>query len=119
MRSTAFPIRVAPDGTLAQGEAFDGVLAMIRVMAGTSTRAWPHAPWFGLYESFIEAAQRDRQDHEGLKDAINNALKRLGVTDYLVQALATGAFAPDGRRQFRITMVGPDGRSIFGEMAAG
>jgi len=119
MRSTAFPIRVAPDGTLVQGELFDGVLAIIRVMAGTSTKGWPHAPWFGLYESFIEAANRDRQDHEGLKDAVNNALKRLGISEYAVQALATGGFAPDGRRVFRLTMVGPDGRSIFGEMAAG
>lgn len=94
-------------------------MALIGVMAGTSSRAWPHAPWFGLYEPFLEAARRDRQDHEGLKDAVNRALRELGVDDYRVLALSTGPLAHDGRREFRLTIEGPDGRALFSGISAG
>ena len=117
MRSTALPLRVMPDGRLAQQEALDGVLGIIRVMAGTSSRAWPHAAWFGLLEAFTEAARRDRQDHEGLKDAINNALGQLGVEGFKIQSITTGPLGSDGKRTFRLTLLDPSGQAVFGEMA--
>jgi hypothetical protein len=119
MRSTALPLRLANDGKLVQADRFDAILSVIQAMAGTSTQAWPHAPWFGLQEAFTEAARRDREDHEGLRDAINAGLRELGVTDYRVQALVTGPVTPDGHRVFRLTLLDPEGRAVFGEMPAG
>lgn len=115
----ALPLRVAPDGKLVQTDEVDAVLGIIRVMAGTSARAWPHAPWFGLLEAFTEAARRDRQDHEGLKDALNHGLRQLGVADHQVQALVTGPVSAEGHRTFRLTLLDRGGRAVFGEMAAG
>lgn len=115
----ALPLAVTADGKLVQQDRFEAVLGIVRVMAGTSARAWPHAPWFGLLEAFTEAARRDRQDHEGLKDALNHALRQLGVTDYQVQSLVTGPVSAGGHRTFRLTLLDPEGRAVFGEMAAG
>jgi hypothetical protein len=119
MTSTAHPLHVTPDGRLAQQDRFAALLGMLQVMAGTSTRVWPHAPWFGLFEAFSEAARRDRQDHEGLKDAINHALRQLGVADFEVQSLSTGAPTFDGKREFRLSVRDPEGRIVFGEFKAG
>lgn len=119
MRSTALPLRITPQGRFVEQEGVDAVLGLIRVMAGTSTRAWPHAPWFGLLEAFTEAARRDRTDHEGLRDTINAALANLGVEGLRIQSITTGALGVDGRRSFRLTMMSPDGTALFGEMAAG
>jgi hypothetical protein len=119
MRSIALPLRITPQGRFVEQEGFDAILGLVQVMAGTSSRAWPHAPWFGLLEAFIEAARRDRTDHEGLKDAINAALGNLGVEGYRVQSITTGPLGVDGRRAFRLTMESPEGKALFGEMAAG
>ena len=119
MRSIALPLRITPQGRFVEQEGFDAMLGLVQVMAGTSSRAWPHAPWFGLLEAFTEAARRDRTDHEGLRDAINLALERLEVDGYRVQSITTGAPRGDGRRSFRLTMASPDGTARFGEMAAG
>jgi hypothetical protein len=116
--ATALPLRVTPDGRLAQQDPVDAILAMIRVMAGTTASTWPHARWFGLLETFLEASAREKQDHEGLKDALNAALGHLGVTGYVVEAVTTGPLDGSGRRSFELTLRDPGGRSCFGRVAA-
>ena len=113
--STALPLRVTPDGKLAQQDTFDAVLELIRVMAGTTSTTWPAARWFGLFEQFSEAARREKEDHESLRDAINVALRELGVGHIQVQSLTTGE--PDGgRRPFQLTLVDSGGQARFGRI---
>ena len=119
MPSTALPLRVTSDGKLAQQDSFDAVLGVIRIMAGTTATSLPHARWFGLFELFHEASRREKQDHENLKDAINAALRELGVAEFQVQSVTTGAIDGTGRRGFQMTMVDGRGDARFGEIAAG
>lgn len=117
MRSTALPLSVQPDGRLAQIDAFDAVIGLVGVMAGTTSTTWPHAPWFGLLEAFTEAARRERQDHENLRDAINLALRNLGVERVKVQSVTTGAI-DGGRRAFQLTLIDETGQARFGSVSA-
>jgi len=114
----SLPLRVSPDGRLAQQDPFDAVLSTIRVMAGTTATTWPHAPWFGLFEQFTEAATRQKQDHEALKDAINLALGRLGVPGYKVHSVTTGPIDGSGQRTFQLTIHDPAGQARFGSVGA-
>ena len=116
--SIALPIRVMPNGTLAQQDPFDAVLALFGKMAATTSATWPHARWFGLYEAFLEASRREKQDHEGLKDALNTALSELGASAYVVKAVTTGVIDDQGVRHFQITMADETGRARFGDLAA-
>ena len=116
---TAFPLRVLPDGSLAQQDQFDAVIEVMKFIALTGTAALPHAPWFGLFEAFTEAGRRQNQDHENLKDALNIALTKLGVASVQVQAVSTGTMDPrTGRRSFRVTMVDEQGTVRHGEVQA-
>lgn len=115
---TALPLRVTPEGRLAQQDPLEAVLETIRVMAGTTATTWPHAPWFGLFELFTEAAGRQKQDHESLKDALNLALGNLGVAAYTVQAVTTGAADGSGRRSFQLTLLDRQGQALFGRVDA-
>ena len=118
MRCTALPFRVTPEGKLEQQDGFDAVLELIRAMAGTTATNWPHAPWFGLLELFAEAANRDRQDQESLKDAINVALKNLGVVEWTVQSVVTGRVGGTGQRRFKLTIEDRAGQALFGDIDA-
>ncbi len=115
---TALPVRVTPDGKLAQQDPLDAVLGLIRIMAGTTSTTWPHARWFGLLELFLEAAGREKQDHETLKDALNTGLQNLGVTDYRIQSVTTGPLDGGGRRSFQLTIQDPAGQALFGQIGA-
>ena len=116
--STALPLRVTAQGTLAQQDAFDAVLGLIQAMAGTTSTTWAHAPWFGLFEAFAEAASREKQDHEGIKDSLNQALREMGVGNYQVLSVTTAEIDGSGRRQFRLTVTDPGGQARFGQVAA-
>ncbi|MHB1328306.1 MAG: hypothetical protein ACYC2K_08905 [Gemmatimonadales bacterium] len=119
MFSTALPLRIDATGSLIRQDDFDAVVGVIGQMAGTTSTTWPHAKWFGLFEAFSEAGRRQQQDHESLKDAINLALRELGVQRYRVQAVSTVRSDQGfGHRHFRITMVDADGRSRFAELDA-
>ncbi len=116
---TAFPLRVLPDGSLAQQDQFDAVIEVMKFFALTGATALPHAPWFGLFEAFTAAGQRQNQDHENLKDALNVALGKLGVTSVLVKAVSTGTMDPrTGRRSFQVTMEDEQGVVRHGEVQA-
>lgn len=116
---TAFPLRVLPDGSLAQLDQFEAVIEVMKFIALTGSTALPHAPWFGLFEAFTEAGRRQNQDHENLKDGLNIALGKLGVTAVRIQAVSTGTMDPrTGRRAFRVTMVDEHGAVRHGEVQA-
>jgi hypothetical protein len=115
---TALPLRITPDGRLDRQDPLDAVLGMIRVMAGTTRTTWPHAPWFGLFELFTEAAERQKQDHEALKDSLNTALAKLGISGYTVHAVTTGSIDGSGRRSFQLTIHDPAGQALFGKVGA-
>jgi hypothetical protein len=117
MRSTALPLSVQSDGRLAQVDQFDAVIDLVGVMAGTTSTTWPHAPWFGLLDAFTEASRRERQDHETLRDAINLALRHLGVDQIKVQSVTTGAIE-GGRRAFQMTLIDDRGQARFGSVRA-
>jgi len=113
---TALPLRVNPDGKLDQQDDLDATLGIVQIMVGTSAKLWAHAPWFGLFELFNDAARRDKQEHEALKDAINSALTRLGVDGFRVQSVMSGEILTNGRRKFNITLMDREGRAAFGDV---
>jgi len=116
---TAFPLRVLPDGSLAQQDHFDAVIEVMKFVALTGKTALPHAPWFGLFEAFTEAGQRQNQDHENLKDSLNTALGKLGVKSVQVKSVSTGGMDPrTGRRSFRVTMEDEHGVVRHGDVQA-
>lgn len=98
----AIPLRVGPDGRLARGDPAGELVRLFRVMAATSTRGWPHAPWFGLAEAFA-AANVELEDQQGLADALNRALAGLGVAWARV-AYVSSVPAGYGERTFRIAL---------------
>jgi len=115
--SIALPLRIDATGSLVRQDDFDAVVGIIGKMAGTTSTTWPHARWFGLFEAFMEAGRRQQQDHESLKDAINLALRELGVQQFRVQAVTTVRSDHGfGHRHFRITMTDAEGRSRFAEL---
>ncbi|MBX3145449.1 MAG: hypothetical protein KF785_01655 [Gemmatimonadales bacterium] len=117
MLSTALPLRIDATGSLVRQDDFDAVLGLISAMAGTTSTTWPHARWFGLFEAFTDAGRRQQQDHETLKDAINLALRELGVEQFRVQSVTTVRSDHGfGHRHFRITMTDALGRSRFAEL---
>lgn len=99
----ALPLRVGPDGRLARGTPAEQLVRLMRVMAATSPRAWPHAPWFGLADAFA-AANVELQDQQGLADALNRALAGLGVGWARVAYVHTMPGAAYGERAFRIAL---------------
>ncbi|HEY0779399.1 MAG TPA: hypothetical protein VGD56_15640, partial [Gemmatirosa sp.] len=98
----ALPLRVGADGRLARGAPVDELVRLFRVMAATSARAWPHAPWFGLAEVFA-AANVELQDQQGLADALNRALAGLGV-GWAHVAHVQSVPGGYGERAFRIAL---------------
>lgn len=99
----ALPLRVGPDGRLARGDPAGELVRLFRVMVATSTRAWPHAPWFGLAEVFA-GANIQLEDQQGLADALNRALAGLGVGWARVAYVRTVPGAAYGQRTFRIAL---------------
>ena len=106
----ALPLRVGNDGRLARGEPVGELVRLFRVMVATSARAWPHAPWFGLAEVFA-AANVELEDQQGLADALNQALRALGVEWARVAYVHTVPGADYGERNFQIALE-TEGRSV-------
>jgi hypothetical protein len=111
MKSVALPLRVTAQGKLEEGDAFDALVALIRAMSSSPATAWRHAPWFGLLEHF-EGANLGLQEQVGIRDALNLALDRLGVDWARVESVGPAPGATPHERAFRLTFVGPDGRSV-------
>ena len=115
MRTVALPIRVDRNGQLARADAVDALLQVIRAMAGTTAEVWPHAPWFGLYEHFVDA-NLGLEDQQGLADALNVALERLDITWAKVHAVKTARNRQLGERRFDITLLVEDGEPVYGQV---
>lgn len=110
-RTLALPLRVTPDGQLARAEGADSLLRLIQAMVATTRGNWPHAPWFGLHERFL-AVNADVEDHAVLADALNEALKHLGVHWATVQGVRS-VRAAYGERRFNVTLlVGEDDHPV-------
>ena len=114
MRSIALPLRITPDGQLERGDDTDQVLRIIQAMAATTSTQWPHAPWFGLYEQFVNANMA-LQEQPLLADSVNAALTQLGVDWARVTRIGTpGSATGQGDRQFDITLQVDGDRSVHG-----
>ena len=114
MRSVALPLRITRDGQLERGEDTDQVIRLIQAMAATTVGHWPHAPWFGLHERFLDANMA-LQDQPALADAINTALTNLGVDWVRVTRVGTpGAQSAMGDRRFELTLAVEGGQPYYG-----
>ena len=115
--SVAFPIRIGDDGRLVRAERTEVLLHVLRAMAGTPARSWPHAPWFGLYEQFSEA-NLALEDQPRLADLLNEGLKGLGIHWATVSAVTTAsASGVDRAREFQITIALSEGGFHHGNLA--
>ncbi len=115
-RMLALPLRITPEGQLDRAAPLDSLLGMIKVMATTSRRAWPHAPWFGLLEAFSEATTAVT-DHPRIALALNAALDGLGVEWARVSSVKRVVSREASERDFEITML-IDGQPVYGRVAA-
>ncbi len=114
MSITAHHLRVSAAGRLEQEDDLGAVLGVLQVMAGTTSTHWAHAPWFGLYESFVAASRQQTKDHEALKDAINTAFTQLGAERFHVASVSSRDRAGPGPRQFELVIEDRDGNTHFG-----
>ena len=112
----ALPLRVTRDGQLERGDATDQVIRLIQAMAGTTTGSWPHAPWFGLHEMFLDA-NLALQEQQSLADAINLALDRLGASWARVAAVRTPRTRAPGERRFEITLLVDGEQAVHGTVS--
>lgn len=87
-RGIMLPLRVGADGRLVRGDRVEALLALFRAMAATPGRSWPHAPWFGLREVF-SGANPLLQDQHAIAEALNAALRELGITWAHVEAVSS------------------------------
>lgn len=78
--------------------------ALVQTMFATSTTTWVHAPWFGLYE-FVSDFRNDGDD---IRDALNEALRELGITWAAVSSLRVKNDREQGERLFDLEFVGAD-----------
>ena len=112
VRALALPLCITPDGQFARATGTDAVLGLIRAMVATTSGNWPHAPWFGLHERFL-SVNADVEDQASLTDALNEALRQLGVTWARVQQVRSVRGAAYGERRFDVTLlVGDDARPV-------
>ena len=112
----SLPLRITPEGQLERTDPVSSLLEMVRAMAATSKRAWPHAPWFGLQELFADASP-DVQEHPRLVLALNTAFIGLGVDWARVSSVRKPQSRVQGERNFDITLL-IDGKPAFGSVAA-
>lgn len=116
--TVAFPLRIGVDGRLVRGDRREAVLHLFKAMAGTPSRTWPHAPWFGLHEAFL-GANTALEDQPRLADLLNDGLKALGITWARVESVTTArgesaADAVGAARGFNITLALEDGEFFHG-----
>ena len=114
MSITAHHLRVSAAGRLEQEDDLGAVLGVLQVMAGTTSTHWAHAPWFGLYETFLSASRQQTRDHEALKDAINTAFTQLGVERFHVASVSSTETTTPGPRQFQLVIEDRQGQTHFG-----
>ena len=115
MKTLALPIRINRDGQFERADPVESLTGLLGVMAATSTRAWPHAPWFGLQEMITSGGEI--QQASRLTDAFNVALGHLGVNWARVTALRPVGPRVPGARQFELTLLVDGQRIVHRELA--
>ena len=113
MVGVGLPLRITRDGQFERGDATEQVIRLIQAMAATTAGSWPHAPWFGLHELFVDA-NLGLQEQQAIADAINLALRQLGATWARVAAVRTARDRSYGERRFEITLIVDDDRAVHG-----
>jgi hypothetical protein len=113
MTGVALPLRITRDGQLERGDPTEQAIRLIQAMAATTQSGWPHAPWFGLHELFLDA-NLGLQDQQALADAINLALRNLGASWAQVAAVRTARDRAPGERRFDITLLIDGDRATYG-----
>lgn len=118
-RTVAFPLRIDDGGRLERGDACTSLMQLFKAMAGTPSRSWSHAPWFGLHESFLDA-NLALEDHPRLADLLNEALAELGIRWASVDSVKTPTTrAGSGeQRRFNITIALGEGDFYHGDLSA-
>lgn len=99
----SIPLRVGPDGRLERAAPAEALMRLFRAMAATSPLAWPHAPWFGLADVFA-GANVQLQDQQAVADALNLALRELGVRWARVASVQSAPGAAYGERAFVLAL---------------
>jgi hypothetical protein len=116
MTGVVLPLRITRDGQFERGDATDQVVRLIQVMAATTRGSWPHAPWFGLHELFLDANVA-LQEQQTLADAINTALRNLGAEWVQVAAVRTPRARTPGERRFEITLIVDGEHAVHGAVS--
>ena len=105
VRTLALPLRITPEGQFARTDGADALLRLIQAMVATTAGSWPHAPWFGLHERVL-SLNPDVEDQASLADAMNDALRRLGVDWARVQHVRSVRGAAGwGERRFDVSLL--------------
>ncbi|MEZ4455804.1 MAG: hypothetical protein R2882_04505 [Gemmatimonadales bacterium] len=118
MLATALPVRIGPDGKLLQEDAFDAVLRIIAVMAGTTPTTWPHAPWFGLLRGLRRSVPAKAPGPRESARRGQSGAPGTQVADIRVQSVTTGAM-DGGKRPFQLTLVDQRGDARFSQVTTG
>ena len=116
-RTLSLPLRINRDGQLDRGESTEQIIHLIQAMVATTAHSWPHAPWFGLHELFLEA-NLALQEQQTLLEAVNTALTNLGVTWARVAHIKTSRDAAQGERRFAITLLVEGEPAVEGSVVA-
>lgn len=117
METLALPFRVGRDGRLERTDRVTSLLSTVRAMAATPASAWPHAPWFGLYELFA-AANLEREQQPALEDALNAAFRQLGVDWASVLSVTAPRRRAPGERRFDLALSLADGGAVHRSLLA-
>ena len=108
----AWPIRVGADGRLERtDDPVGSLLSVVRAMAASPASSWGHARWFGLQEVF-EAVNPELQEQPAVADALNHALKQLGIHWVTVTTVLLDHGTPPGERRFRLTLKTGEDRPV-------
>lgn len=103
MSALALPLRIGANGQFVRTDATSALLQLIAVIVQTTPGTWPHAPWFGL-QPMWESANSQVEEHPVLADALNAALRNLGIDWASVASVRAAAPDGSGARQFDITL---------------
>lgn len=117
MTSIALPLRVGANAQLVRANATDALMQVIQVMAQTTPDTWPHAKWFGLL-TLWEGANPQVEEHPVLVDALNTALRNLGISWATVTSVRSTLADGSGSRAFDISLRTDDGGAAHGRVVA-
>ena len=109
MANLSFPLRL--DGSfLSRCDKSESVVQLLRLMAQTPHGSWKGSKNFGLRNLMQESARRGSATRQAT-EAINNALKDLGIDDWKVVSIERDSSLAEETAQYSVSVqrVGDDG----------